>query len=171
MLAQQLLIGFSLTSICSPNNGTFQQRLNCLMVTVDVDPVQGISHPIICPLLILQSKFKEASEPTHLYPMASRLRVVRMYVNRSVVCPYHKGHINKVLLKMLSDAPLKSKEFELRAVVVFLCWCKGVTTKSNGMVAPVILFLRQHGTQPFLGGISLQEKWFAKSGNTNTGAD
>ena len=59
---------------------------------------------------------------------------------------------------MLSDAPLKSKKFKLRAMIVFLVWCKGVTTKSDRMVAPIILLLRQHQAQPFLGGMVCQNQ-------------
>ena len=44
-------------------------------------------------------------------------------------------------------------------MIVFLCWCKGVT---NGMVAPVILLLRQHPTLPwrhrFLGEMVCQNQ-------------
>ena len=54
---------------------------------------------------------------------------------------------------MLGDVPPKSEKSKLRAVIIILCWCKGVTTKSKKMVVPVILLLRQHHTQPFLGGV------------------
>ena len=72
---------------------------------------------------------------------------------------------------MLGDAPLNSEEFKLRAMIIFLHWCKGVTAKSDGMVAPVILFLRQHHAQPFLGGSVSRRNGLSKSGNTNMGVD
>ena len=65
MLTQQLFISLSLTSICRSHNGTFQQGPNYLMVVVNGDLVQNIGHPVICPLLILQSKFKGGQ---HAYP-------------------------------------------------------------------------------------------------------
>ena len=79
-----------------------------------------------------------------------------------VVSPDHKGHVHKVLLEMFSNAPLESEKLKLGTVVGFLHWCKGAAAKSDGMLAPIILFLRQHSIQPFLGGISLQEEWFVK---------
>ena len=63
---------------------------------------------------------------------------------------------------MFSDTPIEGKELKLRAVIVFLQWHQGVTAKHNMVIAPIILFLGQHSTQPLFGGISLQEEWFVK---------
>ena len=154
MFTQQLFISLCLTSICGPHNGSFHQEPNHLPVVADGDLAESISCPVICSLLILQGKFK-GSQHTHP-PMSHGIKVgsckdIHQWI---VVRLHHKGCVSEVLLEMLHDAPLESEKFKLRAMIVFLDWCKEATTKSDGMVVPVILFLRQHHAQPFLGGIS-----------------
>ena len=79
-----------------------------------------------------------------------------------IVSPDYKWHISKALFEMFSDAPCEGEELQLGAVIILLHWCQGVAAKCDRMVAPVILFLRQHSPQPFLGGIHLQKEWFVR---------
>ena len=46
-----------------------------------------------------------------------------------------------------------------------------MTTKCHRVVVSIILLLRQHSTQPLLGGICLQEEWSVKAGEHQHGAD
>ena len=65
MLTQELFASHSLSPICSPHDGAFQQGSNHLTVMMDGDPAQSISCPIVSFLLVLQSEFEGGQ---HTYP-------------------------------------------------------------------------------------------------------
>ena len=89
-LTQKLFTSLSLTPICGPLNGTFQQGSNCLMVMMDGDPNQSIS----CPFWYSKVNSKEANTPTHLCSVASRLGVVKTYVSRLLsVCTTNDTYV------------------------------------------------------------------------------
>ena len=86
----------------------------------DGDSAQGISHPIISPLLVQQSEFKRGQ---CTYPPMSHGIVVRDgkdVCQQIVVHLYHKWHVCEILFEVLGDTPLESEELKFRAVVVFL---------------------------------------------------
>ena len=121
----------------------------------DGDPAQSISHPIVSSLLVLQSEFEGGQCVYPSVPSGIEVWDGKEICQQIVVCLYHKQCIRKVLLEVFSDTLLEGKELKFRAVIVFLCWCQGVTPKHDGVIAPIILFLGQHSTQPLFGGISL----------------
>ena len=47
-------------------------------------------------------------------------------------------------------------------MIILFHWHQGAAPKGNGLIVPIILLLGQHGTQLFIGGISLQHEWLVE---------
>ena len=113
MFTQEFLSSLCLPSVRCSYQSTFQQRFDHLTVMANGYPAQGISGPIIGPLLVLQSKFKGGQRAYPPMPCGIQVWSGEDIGERVIVRTNDKQRICQILLEVFGDAPLQPENLEL----------------------------------------------------------
>ena len=128
-------------TVHSPHNSTLQQEPDHLVVMANGDVAQGICCPFIHSLLVFQHELKQSKCAYPSMPSGIKIGCGEDISQWVVVSPYYKWCVSKILFEVLHDTPFKSKELELRTMIVLFQGCERVAPKCDRVVVPIILLL------------------------------